>query len=74
MEKKREQLDGDRKRDIMNSKQKLEPLVQGHMFKQDSHGLGFSKRYFVLYEGLLLYYTHEKDFKRDQKRGLVRHR
>lgn len=46
------------------------PLAKGHMFKQDSKGIQFNKRYFVLYEGVLLYYKHEESYRKDQKRGM----
>ena len=49
----------------------LEPLVQGHMFKQTSLRRSFVKRYFVLFEGVLLYYSHERDYKTDRRHGLV---
>lgn len=52
----------------------LHPLVVGHMCKQDKNHYTFSKRYFALYEGgLLVYYTHERDFEEDVKKhqGLV---
>ncbi len=67
-------IDRERERETLDSVQKLgrlDPLVQGHMFKLDSRGRLFHKRYFALYEGLLLYYTHEKDFVRDKIRGMV---
>ena len=50
------------------------PLVVGHMCKQDKNGLTFSKRYFALYKGgLLVYYSHEKEFENDVKKhqGIV---
>ena len=52
----------------------LHPLVVGHMCKQDKNGLTFSKRYFALYKGgLLVYYSHEKEFENDVKKhqGIV---
>lgn len=52
----------------------LHPLVVGHMCKQDKNSYTFSKRYFALYEGgLLVYYTHQRDFEEDVKKhqGLV---
>ena len=52
----------------------LHPIVVGHMCKQDKSGHSFSKRYFALYEGgLLVYYTHQRDFEDDVKKhkGLV---
>ncbi len=48
------------------------PILQGHVFKQSSHGIGskmgllsFKKRYFVLYDGVLMYYKHESSHKKD---------
>ena len=42
------------------------PLYQGYMFKQSSLHKAFNKRYFVLYQDLLIYYKEEDQFlKRD---------
>lgn len=48
------------------------PILQGHVFKQSTHGIGakmgllsFKKRYFVLYDGLIMYYEHESGYKKD---------
>ena len=52
----------------------LQPLVAGHMCKQDKTRHTFSKRYFALYDGgLLVYYTHQRDFESDVKKhhGIV---
>ena len=50
------------------------PLAEGHGCK-DVHKLKtfdkFRRRYFVLYEGLLLYYNHKSCYVRDKKNGLV---
>ena len=48
------------------------PLVHGHMLKMGNSRLGlYNKRYFALYEGVLIYYKHEKDYEKDKKNGLV---
>lgn len=48
------------------------PLVHGHMLKMGSSRLElYNKRYFALYEGVLVYYKHEKDYMKDKKNGLV---
>lgn len=45
------------------------PLVVGHMYKENKTHTMFDKRYFALYSGgLLVYYKHERDFKKDVKR------
>lgn len=52
----------------------LHPLVVGHMCKQDKNRHTFSKRYFALYEGgLLVYYSHQKDYENDvaKNKGMV---
>lgn len=38
------------------------PLYQGYMFKQSSFHKAFNKRYFVLYQDLLVYYKEEDQF------------
>ena len=48
------------------------PILQGRVFKQFRSETGFNKRYFVLYPGILVYYKHERDYRSDIKRGLVR--
>ena len=51
------------------------PLVAGHMYKENKTRTMFDKRYFALYSGgLLAYYKHERNFKKDVKRheGVVR--
>jgi hypothetical protein len=47
-----------------------EPLYEGIIFKQQSSGSGFNKRYFVLYPGMLLYYEHKRDYMKDLKAGM----
>jgi len=47
------------------------PLVHGHMMKRNTSRPMFNKRYFALYEGVLIYYHHEKDYKKDKKNGMV---
>lgn len=45
------------------------------MYKENKTRTMFNKRYFALYSGgLLAYYNHERDFKKDVKRheGVVR--
>lgn len=45
------------------------PLVVGHMYKENKTHTMFNKRYFALYNGgLLVYYKHERDFKKDVKK------
>ena len=50
------------------------PLLEGHVFK-DGRGTmahrGFTKRYFLLFEGVLIYYSHQSSYQRDQKNCLV---
>jgi len=46
------------------------PLVHGHMMKRNTSRPMFNKRYFALYEGVLIYYHHEKDYKKDKKNGM----
>lgn len=65
----------ERERETLDAVQKLSrlnPLVRGHLFKRDSRRRSFHKRYFALYEGMLLYYTHERDFDKDKQREMVR--
>ena len=38
------------------------PLYQGYLFKESSFHKAFNKRYFVLYENLLVYYKEEEQF------------
>ena len=38
------------------------PLYQGYVFKQSSFHKAFNKRYFVLYQDLLIYYKEEEQF------------
>ena len=38
------------------------PLYQGYLFKESSFHKAFNKRYFVLYEDLLVYYKEEEQF------------
>lgn len=47
------------------------PIFQGRVFKQFRNENGFNKRYMVLYPGVLIYYKHERDYKRDMKKQLV---
>ena len=50
------------------------PLAEGHGCKDVEKFRTFArfrKRYFVLYEGLLLYYDHKSSYDRDKKNGLV---
>lgn len=41
------------------------------MMKRNTSRPMFNKRYFALYEGVLIYYHHEKDYKKDRKNGMV---
>ena len=38
------------------------PLYQGYLFKESSFHKAFNKRYFVLYQDLLVYYREEDQF------------
>ena len=38
------------------------PLYQGYLFKESSFHKAFNKRYFVLYQDLLVYYKEEEQF------------
>ena len=38
------------------------PLYQGYLFKESSFHKAFNKRYFVLYQDLLVYYREEDKF------------
>lgn len=38
------------------------PLYQGYLFKESSFHKAFNKRYFVLYQSLLVYYKEEDNF------------
>jgi hypothetical protein len=51
------------------------PIFQGHVFKQ-SHifTTSFNKRYFVLYNGCLVYYNHRSDYESDVKAGHLKNR
>ena len=41
------------------------PLLTGHLFKQNKIGSFFTKRYFALYPKYLVYYAHEADYRKD---------
>ena len=47
------------------------PIVEGPMFKQGSSGEGFSKRYFALYDGVLIYYHHQRAYQKEKDSGTV---
>ena len=47
------------------------PIVEGPMFKQDSSGVGFSKRYFALYNGVLIYYHHQRAYQKEKDSGII---
>ena len=50
------------------------PLMEGYGCKDVSKARAlepFRRRYFVLYNGLLLYYHHKSHFEKDKKNGLV---
>lgn len=54
--------------DVLRDLSEKEPLVAGPMFKQSrKFAATLHKRYFVLYEGYLLYYPHEKSYKKDTR-------
>lgn len=38
------------------------PLYQGYLFKESSFHKAFNKRYFVLYQDMLIYYQDEDQF------------
>jgi len=42
------------------------PIVCGHLYKQNTRGGLFNKRYFALYPRYLVYYAHEADYKKDK--------
>ena len=51
-----------------------EPIIEGHGCKdieRDGIFASYRRRYFVLYDGLLLYYCHKSEFEKDKKNGLV---
>ena len=41
------------------------PLYQGYLFKESSLHKAFNKRYFVLYQNLLVYFKEEERFLRE---------
>lgn len=45
------------------------PIFQSRVFKQFRNENGFNKRHMVLYPGVLIYYTHERDYRDDVKSG-----
>ena len=51
----------------------MAPLHDGIVFKVGGKGglKRIQKRYFVLYPGLIVYYDHRTNYKRDKKHGLV---
>ena len=51
----------------------MTPLHDGIVFKVGGKGglKRIQKRYFVLYPGLIVYYDHRTNYKRDKKHGLV---
>lgn len=53
----------------------LQPIAEGYVCKdvrkQRATFEKFRKRYFVLYQGLLVYYNHKSEYTRDKKNGLV---
>ena len=51
------------------------PLCQGYLFKESSVHKAFNKRYFVLYQHLLVYYREIDQFVKDStpEARLVRH-
>lgn len=56
--------------DVLRELSKREPLAIGPMFKQSMRmrfPSTFYKRYFVLYEGYLLYYPNEKAYVKDAR-------
>lgn len=51
-----------------------EPLAEGHICKDIRYPTIFNRfrrRYFVLYNGLLLYYRHKALYNSDKRKGLV---
>lgn len=51
-----------------------EPLVEGYLCKDISYPSFFDRfrrRYFVLHDGLLLYYKHKSHYNKDKSNGLV---
>ena len=53
----------------------LEPVIEGHGCKDSSKTrswFGFHRKYFVLYDGILLYYDHKSNYLQDKSKGLVR--
>lgn len=51
-----------------------EPILEGHGCKDMSKAwsiFGFHRKYFVLYEGILLYYDHKSSYFKDRTKGLV---
>ncbi len=65
-------------RDSTTAEGATTPILQGHVFKQSSHGIGskiglisFKKRYFVLFNGVLMYYRHQSSYEKDKHHGLV---
>lgn len=47
------------------------PIVEGPMFKQYRSGVGFNKRYFALYDGVLLYYHHQRAYEKEKINGTI---
>lgn len=50
------------------------PIAEGYVCKDTRRSKSFEKfrrRYFVLHNGVLLYYNHRSEYIRDQKNGLV---
>ena len=51
-----------------------DPIYEGYGCKDTSKSRSFERfrrRYFILFEGLLLYYEHKSQYNRDKKNGLV---
>lgn len=46
-----------------------EPIFQSYLFKQSHIFDAFNKRYFILFQGYLVYYVSEEEYKSDHKHG-----
>ena len=47
------------------------PIVEGPMYKQYRSGVGFNKRYFALYDGVLVYYHHQRAYQKEKSSGTI---
>ena len=57
------------KKHLLEGVDLLNPVLKGYMFKQSHVHRAFNKRFFALYNRIMVYYETENEFLRDASRG-----